>query len=97
MLSLGNAFDEEDLNIFDKRIREELGVASISYVAEPKFDGLAVTIIYVDGELHLAATRGDGSVGESIVISSGLRSSIALISKNILSNSASDISGLSKT
>ena len=59
MLSLGNAFDEKDLDVFDKRIREELGVANISYVAEPKFDGLAVTIVYVDGELHLAATRGD--------------------------------------
>ena len=66
MLSLGNAFDEKDLDVFDKRIREELGVANISYVAEPKFDGLAVTIVYVDGELHLAATRGDGSVGEDV-------------------------------
>jgi DNA ligase (NAD+) len=45
MLSLGNAFDEKDLDVFDKRIREELGVANISYVAEPKFDGLAVTIV----------------------------------------------------
>ena len=66
MLSLGNAFDEADLNVFDKRIREELGADGISYIAEPKFDGLAVTIIYVNGELNLAATRGDGSVGEDV-------------------------------
>jgi len=67
MLSLDNAFTEEDLQAFDRRIRERLGVAGeLDYVAEPKFDGLAVTVIYRDGLLERAATRGDGVRGEDV-------------------------------
>ena len=66
MLSLSNAFDLKDLEAFDKRICEELGVKEVPYAVEPKFDGLAVTIHYINGILSLAATRGDGSTGEDV-------------------------------
>lgn len=67
MLSLDNAFTEEDLQAFDRRIHERLGVTGeLDYVAEPKLDGLAVTVIYRDGLLERAATRGDGVTGEDV-------------------------------
>ena len=67
MLSLDNAITEENLQAFDRRIHERLGVAGeLDYVAEPKFDGLAVTVIYRDGLLERAATRGDGVRGEDV-------------------------------
>jgi DNA ligase (NAD+) len=67
MLSLDNAFSEEDLIGFDRRIHERLGVSGdLDYVAEPKLDGLAVTVIYRDGLLERAATRGDGVTGEDV-------------------------------
>ncbi len=69
MLSLDNAFADEDVIAFDRRIHERLGSAApedLDYVAEPKLDGLAVTVIYRDGELERAATRGDGVKGEDV-------------------------------
>ena len=66
MLSLSNAFDSKDLEAFDKRICDELGLKEVKYVVEPKFDGLAVTILYIDGALKMAATRGDGNIGEDV-------------------------------
>jgi DNA ligase (NAD+) len=69
MLSLDNAFTDEDLLAFDRRIHERLGSeaeADLEYVAEPKLDGLAVTVIYRDGKLERAATRGDGVKGEDV-------------------------------
>ncbi|MBV8495408.1 MAG: NAD-dependent DNA ligase LigA, partial [Gammaproteobacteria bacterium] len=67
MLSLDNAFTEEDVRAFDRRIHERLAVAGdLEYVAEPKLDGLAVTVIYRDGLLERAATRGDGLTGEDV-------------------------------
>jgi DNA ligase (NAD+) len=66
MLSLNNGFTEEDLADFDRRAREKLNVESIEYTAEPKIDGLAVSIRYEQGLLTQAATRGDGSIGEDI-------------------------------
>jgi DNA ligase (NAD+) len=68
MLSLGNAFSEEDAQNFDRRCREGLGVAGeeIDYACEPKFDGLAITLAYVDGVFVQGATRGDGAVGEDV-------------------------------
>ena len=67
MLSLDNAFTEEDVAAFDRRIHERLGVSGdLQYVAEPKLDGLAVTVIYRDGLLEQAATRGDGVTGEDV-------------------------------
>ncbi|MDX1755589.1 MAG: NAD-dependent DNA ligase LigA [Marinobacter sp.] len=67
MLSLDNAFDEEELRDFDRRIRDRLETTeAITYVCEPKLDGLAVSLHYEQGLLVRAATRGDGYVGEDI-------------------------------
>ncbi|HHJ39052.1 MAG: DNA ligase (NAD(+)) LigA [Methylothermaceae bacteria B42] len=66
MLSLENAFTDEDVREFDRRVRERLGVESVEYTAEPKLDGLAVSILYEHGYLSLAATRGDGYTGENV-------------------------------
>ena len=77
MLSLGNAFAENDMQVFDRRVREGLGDllpatdlfgagAEIEYCCEPKLDGLAVSLLYRDGVLVRGATRGDGSTGEDI-------------------------------
>ncbi|VAW80162.1 DNA ligase (NAD(+)) [hydrothermal vent metagenome] len=66
MLSLGNAFDNDELGEFDRRVREKLEVDELEYTAEPKLDGLAVSLLYENGVLIRAATRGDGSKGEDI-------------------------------
>jgi DNA ligase (NAD+) len=67
MLSLENAFAEEDVLAFDNRIHDRLGISNvIEYLCEPKYDGLAVSIRYENGVLVNAATRGDGEVGEDI-------------------------------
>jgi DNA ligase (NAD+) len=67
MLSLANAFSEEELDDFDRRVRERLGrEQAVEYAAEPKLDGLAITLIYRDGVLQQAATRGDGTTGEDV-------------------------------
>ena len=67
MLSLDNAFSEEDVRAFDRRVRERLGREDdIEYCAEPKLDGLAVSLHYEQGVLVRAATRGDGATGENI-------------------------------
>ncbi|WP_028389715.1 NAD-dependent DNA ligase LigA [Bacillus cihuensis] len=65
MLSLGNAFNEQDLRDFDRRVRQAVG-DSISYVCELKIDGLAITLQYENGYFRLGATRGDGTIGEDI-------------------------------
>ncbi|MGA3156686.1 MAG: NAD-dependent DNA ligase LigA [Steroidobacteraceae bacterium] len=68
MLSLDNAFDEAELEAFDSRVRERLGSGEqlIDYCAEPKLDGLAISLLYRDGQLLRAATRGDGTTGEDV-------------------------------
>lgn len=67
MLSLDNAFADEDVIAFDRRVRERLETeADIEYAAEPKLDGLAVSFRYEKGRLVLAATRGDGLRGENV-------------------------------
>ncbi len=66
MLSLGNVFTEQELKEFDERLTELSGVSPICYAAEPKLDGLAVSITYLEGQLFQAATRGDGNTGEDI-------------------------------
>lgn len=65
MLSLGNAFNETDLRAFDRRVRERLN-EPVRYVCELKIDGLAVSLIYENGQFIQGATRGDGTVGEDI-------------------------------
>ena len=66
MLSLGNAFNEDDLINFDKRIKEVIKVDDVEYMAEMKIDGLAMSLTYDNGEFLYAATRGDGVVGEDV-------------------------------
>lgn len=67
MLSLDNAFSQEDLIAFDKRVKERLKTSDdIQYSCEPKFDGIAVSVVYKNAKLVSAATRGDGIVGENI-------------------------------
>jgi len=69
MLSLGNAFEDEDVVDFDARIRKYLGLPSgtpLAFTAEPKIDGLSLSLRYENGELVQAATRGDGAVGENV-------------------------------
>lgn len=69
MLSLGNAFDEDELRNFDRRLRDRLKLddsEEVEYAAEPKLDGLAVSILYEDGSLVRGATRGDGRTGEDV-------------------------------
>ncbi|MDT0581756.1 MULTISPECIES: NAD-dependent DNA ligase LigA [Alteromonadaceae] len=67
MLSLDNGFEEEDLNAFEKRLQDRLlNFNDLEFSCEPKLDGLAVSILYENGVLVQAATRGDGQVGENI-------------------------------
>lgn len=67
MLSLANAFSEAELEAFDRRIHERLkDETEIEYVAEPKLDGLAISLLYEQGILIRAATRGDGETGEDV-------------------------------
>lgn len=66
MLSLENAFDENEMYAFDKRAREKLSVDEIRYAAETKLDGLAISLLYKEGKLVQAATRGDGNSGEDV-------------------------------
>ncbi len=71
MLSLENAFSDEELEAFQKRVTDRLAASgidaeSIQYVAEPKLDGVAINLRYEEGGLTLAATRGDGRVGEDV-------------------------------
>jgi len=69
MLSLGNAFSEDELNDFHRRVTERLEIeidAGLKYAAEPKLDGVAVSLLYEKGQLVRGATRGDGTTGEDI-------------------------------
>lgn len=66
LLSLSNSYDEQDVRDFDRRVRDLLGHSEYSYVAELKFDGMALRLRYENGMLVLAATRGDGEKGDDI-------------------------------
>lgn len=66
MLSLDNAFGDEDLRAFDERIRRLTGLDEVEYLAELKFDGVSLSLTYSDGLLMTAATRGDGETGETV-------------------------------
>ena len=66
MLSLANAFNEQDVRDFDRKVKEALGLASVTYMCEMKIDGLAISLDYQNGRLNYAVTRGDGAVGENV-------------------------------
>ena len=65
MLSLANAFNEDDLRDFDKKVRETTGLDQVTYMAEMKIDGLGMSLVY-HGDLQYALTRGDGITGEDV-------------------------------
>ncbi len=66
MLSLNNAFSDQELEAFDRRVREGTGESQVEYAVEPKFDGLAITLTYEHGVFVQGATRGDGYTGENV-------------------------------
>ncbi len=79
MLSLDNAFDAQTMRDFDRRLLERLGRPEpLEYVCEPKLDGVAVSLLYLDGVLQRGATRGDGTTGEDITHNVRTVSSIPL-------------------
>ena len=84
MLSLSNAFDDTDVAEFDERVRKYLGIAAeqpLAYTAEPKIDGLSLSLRYESGKLVQAATRGDGEVGENVTANARTISDIPQIIK----------------
>ncbi len=79
MLSLGNAFNDDEMRDFDRRVRSRLGRSDeLEYACEPKLDGIAVSLIYAEGVLVQGATRGDGYNGEDITLNLRTISSIPL-------------------
>lgn len=66
MLSLGNAFNEDDLRDFDRKVRAALNKEVVDYVGEVKIDGLGMSLVYDAGELQYCVTRGDGNMGEDV-------------------------------
>jgi DNA ligase (NAD+) len=66
MLSLGNVFDDSEISEFDERLLKSLNVPNISYLCEPKMDGLAIELIYEQGRFVQGSTRGDGLIGEDV-------------------------------
>ncbi len=66
MLSLNNAFSDEEVTSFDERVRKTLDVQNVDYAVEPKFDGLAISLTYANGLFVRGATRGDGMTGEDV-------------------------------
>jgi len=68
MLSISNAFDEEDVRAFDRRVCQAVGAEVVEYATEPKLDGLAVSLTYRDGAFVQGATRGDGTTGEDVTL-----------------------------
>lgn len=66
MLSLGNGMEQTEVDAFRERVYKGLGTSAVQWVVEPKIDGLAIALTYVDGVLVLGATRGDGEVGEDV-------------------------------
>src|SRR5690606_29094157 len=84
MLSLGNAFNEQDLLDFDRRVRQAVG-NDVEYVCELKIDGLAVALRYENGVLVQGSTRGDGQTGEDITVNLRTVRSIPLRLKEAVS------------
>lgn len=68
MLSLSNAFEDSEVEAFDRRVRDGLSIDFVEFTAEPKFDGLAVSLRYENGVFKTGATRGDGYTGEDITL-----------------------------
>jgi DNA ligase (NAD+) len=78
MLSLDNSYNADDLNDFDKRIRDLTNTTEVTYCVEPKFDGASIALVYENDMLVRAATRGDGAIGEDITNNAKALASIPL-------------------
>ncbi len=78
MLSLDNTYNAEDLRDWDKRCKDYAGTDAIEYCVEPKYDGASISLIYENGKLIRAATRGDGIMGEEITINAKMIRSLPL-------------------
>ena len=78
MLSLSNGFNEQDVRDFNRRLEERLQQQSLTYLVEPKFDGLAISLTYKNGVLLQASTRGDGTVGENVTLNARTMSTVPL-------------------
>lgn len=89
LLSLGNAFSTDELRAFDSRVRAHAGTAVLEYVVELKIDGLAVNLIYENGRLSRAATRGDGFIGEDVTSNVKTIRSIPLVLQTALRDAPS--------
>ncbi|HUN55512.1 MAG TPA: NAD-dependent DNA ligase LigA [Smithella sp.] len=87
MFSLANAFSHEEIIEFDSRIKRLAGAENISYIAEPKLDGLAVNLIYENGIFTQGATRGDGTTGEDVTQNLKTISELPLKMRNTASHS----------
>lgn len=68
MLSLDSLLEQQDVLAFDQRMKRELGVTSVEYTVEPKFDGLSVELVYENGHFARGSTRGDGTTGEDVTV-----------------------------
>src|SRR5262249_30534110 len=79
MLSLDNAFNEEELRNWDRRVRELSGSAKVEYVCELKLDGMSLAMTYEKGRLERGVTRGDGSVGEDVTTNVRTMRSVPLL------------------
>jgi DNA ligase (NAD+) len=80
MLSLANAFTDEEIREFDRRCRRFLEMETpIRYIVEPKFDGLAINLLYENGALSIGSTRGDGTVGEDVTLNIRTISTVPLV------------------
>lgn len=82
MLSLSNAFANDEMVAFDKRVREKLSAETVEYAAETKLDGLAISLLYEQGKLVRGATRGDGTTGEDVTLNVKTIKSIPLRLRN---------------
>jgi len=82
MLSLANAFTEEEIHLFHERVIKGLEIEHVSYAAEPKLDGVAISLRYESGKLQQAATRGDGATGEDVTSNVRTISAIPLQLRN---------------
>lgn len=78
MLSLDNTYNADDLNDWDKRCKDFAGTDNIEYCVEPKYDGASISLIYEDGKLVRAATRGDGVMGEDVTVNAKMIRSLPL-------------------
>ncbi len=79
MLSLENTYSEDEVREFEQRIRRQLGDSPLSYVAEPKIDGLSLSVTYENGVLTRAVTRGDGKIGDDVTANARTIRSLPLV------------------